>query len=599
MKKEKKKEMNESLNYEPILEENKGKSGRAFHTLFLLYKNQAKNLGLSFVFFLIKHSPVWVIPIVTANMINIASDPAKYDIAGLWVNLAVIAIVILQNIPTQMLHISYLSRASRQVEAGLRSTLIRKLQQLSISYHGELRSGKLQAKVLRDVENIEVLSKQIMFTFATAITNVIVAIGVTAYRNLFVALFFILVIPVALILVTIFRRNLQRKNREFRTHIESMSGQVAETVTMIPVTRAHGLEEIEIRKTDSTLKELKGKGYLLDLAEALFGSSGWVVFQLFQMFCLVFTATLAYRGEIPIGDVAMYQAYFASILMSVNQIISVYPQLAKGYESIISVSEILFAEEKEEYRGKKQIESIKGQFQFENVHFTYSGTEKHVLNNFNLSVKAGESIALVGESGAGKSTVLSMIVGFYKPTKGNITLDGIPFDELDMQRFRQKIAVVPQNTILFSGSIRDNITYGLEDVSEEKLQSIVEMANLQDVIADMPHGLDTLIGEHGGKLSGGQRQRIAIARALVRDPEVILLDEATSALDNQSEYKVQQALQKLIKGRTTFIVAHRLSTIRDADRIVVMKSGKCVEIGTYDQLLAEKGYFYQLKEMQH
>ncbi|RSK29286.1 ABC transporter ATP-binding protein [Bacillus sp. HMF5848] len=591
--------MNESLNYEPILEENKGKSGRAFHTLFLLYKNQAKNLGLSFVFFLIKHSPVWVIPIVTANMINIASDPAKYDIAGLWVNLAVIAIVILQNIPTQMLHISYLSRASRQVEAGLRSTLIRKLQQLSISYHGELRSGKLQAKVLRDVENIEVLSKQIMFTFATAITNVIVAIGVTAYRNLFVALFFILVIPVALILVTIFRRNLQRKNREFRTHIESMSGQVAETVTMIPVTRAHGLEEIEIRKTDSTLKELKGKGYLLDLAEALFGSSGWVVFQLFQMFCLVFTATLAYRGEIPIGDVAMYQAYFASILMSVNQIISVYPQLAKGYESIISVSEILFAEEKEEYRGKKQIESIKGQFQFENVHFTYSGTEKHVLNNFNLSVKAGESIALVGESGAGKSTVLSMIVGFYKPTKGNITLDGIPFDELDMQRFRQKIAVVPQNTILFSGSIRDNITYGLEDVSEEKLQSIVEMANLQDVIADMPHGLDTLIGEHGGKLSGGQRQRIAIARALVRDPEVILLDEATSALDNQSEYKVQQALQKLIKGRTTFIVAHRLSTIRDADRIVVMKSGKCVEIGTYDQLLAEKGYFYQLKEMQH
>ena len=167
-----------------------------------------------------------------------------------------------------------------------------------------------------------------------------------------------------------------------------------------------------------------------------------------------------------------------------------------------------------------------------------------------------------------------------------------------MKDYRQNLAVVPQNTILFSGSIRENITYGLTNVSESKLNKVIEMANLKDVIADMPNGLETLVGEHGGRLSGGQRQRIAIARALIRDPKIILLDEATSALDNKSELQVQQALKELIHGRTTFIVAHRLSTIRDAYRIVVMKDGQCEEIGTYEELMAREGEFYQLKQMQ-
>ncbi len=167
-----------------------------------------------------------------------------------------------------------------------------------------------------------------------------------------------------------------------------------------------------------------------------------------------------------------------------------------------------------------------------------------------------------------------------------------------MAAYRSRLAVVHQSTVLFSGTIRENITYGLPSVSDEKLAEVVRMTHLEDVVAQLPQGLDTAIGEHGGRLSGGQRQRIAIARALIRDPKIILLDEATSALDNESEYRVQQAMQELIKGRTTFIVAHRLSTIRDADRIVVMKQGRCVEIGTYDELMAKQGEFYQLKQLQ-
>lgn len=192
---------------------------------------------------------------------------------------------------------------------------------------------------------------------------------------------------------------------------------------------------------------------------------------------------------------------------------------------------------------------------------------------------------------------MNLIIGFYKPQSGIIKIDGIPMSELSMSRYRQSLAIVLQNNILFSGTIRENITYGLPDITEDKIREAIWMANLQDVIDALPDGLDTSVGEHGGRLSGGQRQRIAIARALIRDPKIIILDEATSALDNLSERHVQQAMEQLMKGRTTFLVAHRLSTVKNADRIVVMKKGNIVETGTYDELLALKGEFYKLKNL--
>lgn len=586
------------LNYEKFFMEDKMRRGRAFLTLLYLFRGMYGNLSVSLFFFVVKHSPIWIIPVITGDMIDVISGPAHGSEARIWIDLVIVAAVIAQNIPTQLVHTSYLSRSSRRVEAGLRGTLVRKLQHLSISYHSELRSGKLQSKVLRDVEAIEALSKQMMYSFIPALLNVVVAFSITAAKNAVVAAFFVVVLPLGASLVFGFRRNIQRKNREFRRQIEEMSGQIAETVEMIPVTRAHGLDESEIEKTDTTLRDLQGKGYRLDVAEALFGSTGWVVFTLFQMVCLAFSCLLAARGMMSIGDVVMFQGFFGTLLMSVNQLINVYPQFAKGFESIHSVSEILKSNDIQEYQGTMPVGRLSGRYRFERVHFQFRDTDQHVLSDFHLEIRPGECVAFVGESGAGKSTVLNMIIGFYRPTAGRLVVDGIPMDELDMNAYRKHLAVVPQNTLLFYGSIRDNITYGLIDVSEEKLQEVIRMTQLQDVIAAMPEGLDTRIGEHGGKLSGGQRQRIAIARALIRDPEVVLLDEATSALDNISEYQVQQAMRKLIQGRTTFIVAHRLSTIRDADRIVVMKNGRIAETGSFEELMGAKGAFYRLQQLQ-
>ena len=206
-------------------------------------------------------------------------------------------------------------------------------------------------------------------------------------------------------------------------------------------------------------------------------------------------------------------------------------------------------------------------------------------------------MAFVGASGSGKSTIMNMIIGFLMPTDGALKIDGKPIEALNLQDYRHFVSVVPQNCILFKGTIRENITYGMRHVSEEQIQRVLDLANIREFGDKLPEGLETQVGEHGGNLSGGQKQRISIARALIRDPKIIILDEATSALDNISEYHVQKAMSSLIKDRTTFIVAHRLSTIRDADKIVVMENGEAVEVGTYTELMEKQGKFFELKTL--
>lgn len=588
-----------TLDYMKWFQEENNKSAKMnpFALLSRLFREHGREVGLSAFYYMLKASPVWLLPLITANIINIVSYPERHTMGEFWINLVVIIIFILQNIPTHTLHISYISKAVRHVEAGLRSTLVRKLQQLSLSYHGDMNAGRLQSKVLRDVEAIDFLSRQMLMTIIPAGINLVVIIGLTLYHSWLVALFFVLMAPASIYLVRVFKNKMSSRNREVRRNIEAMSGKVSETVEMIPVTRAHGLEDVEIRKVDAALQDIRERGHRLDVLEAYFGSSSWVVFQLFQVGCLFFTAYLAHKGYMEIGDIVMYQGFFNMIIGSVSSILNVYPNLVKGTESLHSVTEVLLSSDTEEYKGRTKLEDIRGTYSFENVAFNYKESDRHVLDQFSLEVKAGERIAFVGESGSGKSTILSLIIGFYKPQSGVIKVDGVPMAELSMKKYRQSLAIVLQNNILFSGTIRENISYGLPDISDEKVQQAVYMANLQDVIDGLPQGIETSVGEHGGRLSGGQRQRIAIARALVRDPRIIILDEATSALDNVSERHVQNAIETLMTGRTTFIVAHRLSTVRNADRIVVMKKGRIVEMGTYDELLAMNGEFYKLKNL--
>lgn len=569
-----------------------------FKILCSFYKGYQWQMVQACFFLILQRSPIWVIPIVTSNIINAATYRSETSTETILVNVIVALLFILQNAGTNYLAVQKYAGVNRNIEGSLRNAMVRRLQQLSIMFHKEVQSGRLQSKIMRDVENVTELLNQIFRVLFFFVLDVSVVVVMTIQKSPLVFLFFLIVVPFVIIAMRGFRKPIAETNRKFRSEMEQTQGAVAEMLEMIPVARAHGLQEVEINKMSAHLNRIMNSGYNMDVIFALFGAVNWVLFQSFQLLCLAFTAVLACKGEISVGEVVLYQTYFASLVGQISTLLNVYPQISKGLESVKSIGDILGNTTVEENHSIVPLGKLKGKVDFINVDFKYPGSEKWILNNVSLTVKAGESVAFVGESGAGKSTILNLLIGFVPPANGKILIDGINMVNLDLNEYRHQIAVVPQNTILFSGTILDNITYGLEDISRQEVEEVIREVGLWELVEKLPQGLETQLGEHGDKLSGGQRQRISIARALIRKPRIIVFDEATSALDSSSEKKVQEATAKMMKNCTTFLVAHRLSTIRNADRIVAMKEGRIVEEGTYEELMEKKGYFYELKSLQ-
>ena len=581
-----------------FMERYKGSEQHPLRTMLRFYKGQYYRLILAALCYVIKKSPQWMIPIITANLINLVVEQPDNLGMQIALNVGLLAVLLVMNIPFHYAYVKLESIATRNVEAGLRGALVRKLQHLSIGHYREMQSGRIQSKMMRDVEAIANLSSSIFMNGMEIIINLVVAIAVVLSKNLFVFIFFVLCAPVAGVISFLFRKKLRRLNRDYRHAVEETSAEVMDMVEMVPLSRAHALEGTETAKMNRLLHSIARRGLRLDITQSLFGATNWVVFEGFQLLCLLFTVIMFLNHQITdVGDITLYQSYFTMLVTSVTGILAMIPAFTRGVEAVTSVGELMSAQEEENNDGKEKLAAVEGAYSFQGVNFSYEDGHR-VLQDFDLKVAPGETVALVGESGVGKTTVINMVIGYHFPDEGILTVDGHNIREIDLRSYRRHIAVVPQNTILFSGTIRENITYGLPSVSEEKLQEILEAARLTEMIAQLPNGLDTSVGEHGGKLSGGQRQRISIARALIRDPKVIILDEATSALDSVSEKKIQEALDYLTAERTTFVVAHRLSTIKDADKIAVMEEGRCIEFGTYDELMEKKGAFYKYRQLQ-
>jgi len=455
----------------------------------------------------------------------------------------------------------------------------------------------LQAKIIRDVENVVESTRQTYDSGMAAITTLIGAIVITAVRVPAFLPVFAIAVPASAGLIVVMRRRMTTRNAAFRAQVESMSARVSEMTHLIPITRAHALEEDELGRMDTALVGVREAGIRLDITNGRFGALAWVTFQLLSVGCLVGAAWVAWTGRFNVtaGDVVMLSGYFMALTGSVTALLTLAPVVTKGLESIRSMGEVLTEPDIEHNAGKARVADVSGSVAFESVTFAYDDApDEHAIEGFTLSAVPGETVALVGPSGSGKSTVLNMVIGFLKPTSGRILLDGRDMAELDLRSFRHFLAVVPQESLLFEGSVRANVTYGSPELTDDEVRAALRDANALEFVDEMG-GLDAVIGERGARLSGGQRQRIAIARALIRDPRVLVLDEATSALDTASERLVQEALARLMHGRTTFVVAHRLSTIQGADRIAVMRAGRIVEIGSHTELMAAGGAYFDLQ----
>jgi ATP-binding cassette subfamily B protein len=574
------------------------RSNRPIRTLIALLDRSPFFYVGTLLVLIIKHSPLWVIPFLIAGVIDALADPASYPVSQMALSFGAVLVLIVQNIPTHTLFVSLISGAVRDLERTLRSALVTRLQHLSIAFHDRTETGRLQAKLLRDVEQVQSFCMMIGEGGSLALLSFLFAVTVTVIRQPRLLVFFLLLVPVIAGLRFLFENRIRERNSAFRSEVERMSSEVTEMLNMIPVVRAHGLEAEAARRMEAQFGAVNERGRRLDVVNALFASSAFVSFQVSMIVGLIVLSWFCRNGWITVGDVVLYNSLFSTLIMSVSGLLNMYPQLARGMESIRSIGEVLECPDLEHNRGRTEVKQMQGRVQFEQVSFQYEQGKVATIRNFSLDVAPGECIALVGPSGAGKSTLMQLLIGFRRPNQGRILFDGLNMEDLDMRTVRRFMSVVPQETVLFSGSIRENILYGLKDVSDEQLRIILAAANLTEMVDRLPDGLNARIGEDGALLSGGQRQRIAIARALVRNPRILVLDEATSALDVVSERKVQEAIDRAVQNRTTFIVAHRLSTIRKANRIVVMKDGQLAEVGSYAELMERRGLFFQMQQLQ-
>jgi ATP-binding cassette subfamily B protein len=567
-------------------------------SLLRLFRPYRGSMLLATVIFIVKDSPIWILPILTGNIIDVVVS--HRPLSQLWINAGIAAVILLMNYPLNVVYVHLFSNAVRHVAADLRNGMSSRLQLLTIGFHSRTSAAVIQSKVVRDAENVELAMNQSYGVGLSAICVLVGALTSTAIRVPAFVLVFVVIVPIAAALLILLRRRSSKLNESLRRQFEHFSSRVGEMAALIPITRAHALEDVALERVSTSVEDVRSAAVALDKFNGRFGSITWISYQSLGVFCLVAAAFAALTRLVPItpGEVVLLSGYFTILTGSIVNLLNLLPIMTKARESMRSIAEVMQESDVELNAGKTPVAAVTGELRFDRLSYSYAESRRPALNGIELTVNSGETVAFVGPSGSGKSTLLNVVLGFLRPTAGRLLLDGVDMQSVDLRTFRSRVSVVPQESVLFEGTIRDNVTYGLQSVSDEVVLDALRDANALEIVDTLPDGWDTVVGERGARLSGGQRQRIAIARALIRDPRVLLLDEATSALDGESERLVQDAVERLMGGRTTLIVAHRLSTIRAADRIAVLDRGRLVEVGTHDELLALHGRYSQLYSAQ-
>ncbi len=491
-----------------------------------------------------------------------------------------------------------LSYAGERVVVDLREQLYAHLQELSISFFNERRSGEIVSRLASDVTIIRsALTNNIASVVSQGLT-LVGALAIVVTINWRMTAFILLVAPLLAGIAAVFGRLVSRISTEVQDELATSSTIVDEVMQSIRVVKSFVREEFEIQRYHESMDRTFDAAMRLTRLRAAFGPLIFSIMLTAIVGVLWFGGREVIAGRLTAGGLTSFLFYLVFIAGSFGAFTGLYSQLQEAIGATRRIFEILDSvPEVQDKPDAEVLGTVEGRITFENVSFKYD-VRADVLEDVTLNIPPGEVLALVGPSGAGKSTLASLIPRFYDPTEGRILIDGRDLRDVTQRSLREHIAVVPQETILFGGTVRENILYGRLDASEDELVAAAQAANAHDFITALPDGYEAIVGERGVKLSGGQRQRISIARALLKNPRILLLDEATSSLDSESEGQVQQALERLMQGRTTVIIAHRLSTVQIADRVAVLDRGRLVEIGTPEALLKSDGLYARLHRMQ-
>ncbi len=484
------------------------------------------------------------------------------------------------------------------IETDMRQELFTHVQRQSFRFFDNTKTGHIMSRITNDLFDIGEFAHHGPEDLFIAIMTFIGAFAIMFNVNPTLALIAVIMVPFLTWLVTFSNVKMNNAWKTMYGKIADVNGRVEDSVSGVRVVKSFTNEAFEI----SRFKEQNGffRAAKLYAYKIMAGthSSIYMMTRLLTLVVLVVGAWLSFNGKLSYGELVSFVLYTNVLIKPIDKISALLELYPKGMAGFKRFRELIEQEpEIQDREDAKVIKHLAGDIAFNNVHFNYDAS-KQVLRDLSFDVKAGQTIAFVGQSGAGKTTICSLIPRFYEVTEGAITIDGIDIRNMTQASLRAQIGIVQQDVFLFTGTIRENIAYGKLDASEAEIREAAKKAHLQSFIAELPDGYDTQIGERGLKLSGGQKQRLAIARMFLKNPPILILDEATSALDTETEMIIQQSLTELAENRTTLVIAHRLATIRNADRVLVVTPNGIEEDGTYDELVAQNGLFAKLHHIQ-
>ncbi|MFM1874936.1 MAG: hypothetical protein RL266_673 [Bacteroidota bacterium] len=577
-----------------------GESLKRISRLFAYFKPHRHKYYLGLFFLFLTGLTALIFPKLIGDMVDTAEEAMLEDIDR--IALFLLVVFVLQAV-FSFFRIYLFVNVTENVLADLRKDTYNSIIRLPMAFFSKNRTGEISSRIATDINMLSDTFTTVVAEFLRQSMLIVGGIAFLAYTSVELTLVMLCVVPVVAIFAVFFGRIIRRISKENQDQLAASNTIVEETLAGIVNVKAFANEAFESLRYSKSVSAIVAKGLEGARARGLFAS--FIIFCLFGSIVGViwYGARLVNQDLMSFGDLIQFVLYSVFVGASVGGIAEMYAQVQKAVGAAERVLDLM-KEESEPYSSdsevSKRVSSISGGISFEDVHFRYPTREDIVvLNGVSFKANPGDTIALVGPSGSGKSTIASLLLRFYDPNSGAIRIDGNDTKEMGLEFLRNQMAIVPQDVILFGGTIRENIEYGKPGATMEEIEEAARKANAHIFVDSFPEKYDTVVGERGIQLSGGQRQRIAIARAVLKDPRILILDEATSSLDSESERLVQEALDKLMVGRTSLVIAHRLSTIRKADRILVLDKGSISENGRHEELLAkENGLYKGLLELQ-